>query len=74
MKKRRGALDMAKEIYLFLKNEKPKEYSINKISKKVKSKYEMTVRCLNFLKALDLIKERKGDKKPIPERLFSFKR
>ena len=74
MKKRRGSLEIAREIYFFLRKESPNEYSINKISKKVKSKYEMTIKCLNLLKDLDLIKETKGSKKPIPERLFSFKR
>ena len=40
----------------------------------MKTKYEMTIKCLIFLKEIDLVKEKKGDKKPIPERLFSFKR
>ena len=74
MKKRREAIETAKGIYLFLKKNKSKEYSINQISKKMKTKYEMTIKCLIFLKEIDLVKEKKGDKKPIPERLFSFKR
>lgn len=72
MKKRREAIELAKEIYFFLKKNK-KEYSINKISKNMKAKYEITITCLTFLKDLNLIKERKGTKKPIPERLFSLK-
>lgn len=72
MKKRREAIDLAKEIYLFLKKEK-QEYSINKISNKMRAKYEITIKCLEFLKDLKLIKERRGDKKPIPERLFSLR-
>lgn len=72
MKKRREAIDLAKEIYLFLKKDNS-EYSINRISKKMKAKYEITIKCLEFLKDLGLIKERRGDKKPIPERLFSLK-
>ncbi len=72
MKKRREAIDLAKEIYLFLKKEK-QEYSINRISKKMKAKYEITIKCLEFLKDLKLIKERRGDNKPIPERFFSLR-
>lgn len=69
---RREAIDLAKEIYFFLKNEK-KEYSINRISIKMKAKYEITIKCLEFLKDVELLKERSGNNKPIPERLFSLK-
>jgi hypothetical protein len=72
MKKRREAIELAKDIYFFMKKDK-KEYSLNQISKLMKAKYEITITCLEFLKDLDLIKERKGDKKPIPERLWSLK-
>lgn len=72
MKKRLEAIELAKEIYFFLRKNK-REYSINKISKNMKAKYEITITCLTFLKDLNLIKERKGTKKPIPERLFSLK-
>ena len=74
MKKRRKVLEVTENIYFFLKNNKSKEYSINKISNQMKIRYELTIKCLNHLKKLDLVKERKGDKKPIPERLFNFKR
>jgi len=72
MKERREAIDLSKEIYFFIKKNK-QEYSINKISKQMKAKYEITVKCLEFLREIGLLKERKGDNKPIPERLFSLK-
>mgnify|MGYP001320527433 CR=1 FL=1 len=72
MKKRREAIELAKDIYFFMKKNK-EEYSINQISKVMKAKYEITITCLEFLKEVGLIKERKGDKKPIPERLWSLK-
>jgi predicted transcriptional regulator len=73
MEKRRNSFDIILEVYEFLKKNKNKEFSINRIFKEVKSKYEVVNRCLELLKNLDLIKERKGSKKPIPERFFSFK-
>ena len=72
MQQRREAIDLAKEIYFFMKKNK-KEYSINKICKIMKAKYEIVSTCLIFLKDIDLLKERKGSKRPIPERLFSLK-
>lgn len=72
MQKKREAINIAEEIYIFLKKNRTKEYSINKISTEMKTKYEMTIKCLKFLKNLGLAKEVKGNKKPIPERLFSF--
>jgi len=69
MKERREAIDLAKEIYFFLKKSK-EEYSINRISKQMKAKYEITIKCLEFLKNIGLVQERKGNNKPIPERLF----
>ena len=74
MKKRRRVLDVVEDIYLFLKKNKPKEYPINKISNQMRIRYELTIKCLNHLKKLDLISEKKGKRKPIPERLFSFKK
>ena len=72
MKKRREAIELAKQIYFLLKRNK-KEYSINQICVEMNSKYEATIICLKFLKDLELVKERKGDKKPIPERLWSLR-
>jgi predicted transcriptional regulator len=72
MKKRRESLYLAKEIYFFLKKNK-KEYSINKITIEMNAKYEATIKALEFLKDVGLAKERKGNTKPIPGRLFSLK-
>lgn len=72
MKKRREAIDIARQIYFYFKRNK-KEHSINQISKLMKAKYEVTIKALEFLKEVGLLKERKGDHKPIPERLFSLK-
>jgi len=72
MKKRREAIDLAREIYFFMKKDK-KEYSINKMCKIMKAKYGIIIACLNFLRDVELVKERKGNKKPIPERFFSLK-
>lgn len=72
MKKRREAIELAKDIYFFMKKNN-EEYSINQISKLMKAKYEIIVTCLEFLKEVELIKERKGTKKPIPERLWSLR-
>lgn len=72
MKERREAIELAKDIYFFIKKNN-EEYSINHISRIMNAKYEITVTCLEFLKEVGLIKERKGDKKPIPERLWSLR-
>ncbi len=73
MPKRRNSLDIQKEIYFFLKKNKNNEFSINQIFKKIKSQYSVVSKCLENLKSLDLITERKGNKKPIAERLFKFR-
>ena len=73
MKKRREAIDIAKNVYEFLKKNNDEEYSINRISKEMKAKFEIIIKCLIFLKEVGLVKERSGSKRPIPERLFSFK-
>ncbi len=74
MKKRRKVLEVVEEIYFFLKKNKTKEFPINQISTEIKIRYELTIKSLTHLKKLDLVAERKGDKKPISERLFSFKK
>ena len=74
MIKRRKILDVVEKIYFFLKKNKSKKYPINKISTQMKIRYELTIKCLNHLKKLDLVSENKGNRKPIAERLFSFKR
>ena len=72
MAERREAIDLARKIYIFLEKEK-QEYSINRVSIKMKAKYEITIKCLEFLRDIGLLKERRGNNKPIPERLFSLK-
>jgi uncharacterized protein YeeX (DUF496 family) len=72
MKKRREAIELAKEIYFFMKKDR-NEYSINKMCKIMKAKYGIIITCLNFLRDIELVKERRGIKKPIPERLFSIR-
>lgn len=69
---RREAIDLAKDIYLFLRKSKS-EHSINQICNQMKAKYEITIKCLEFLRDVGLIKERRGDNKPIAERLFSLR-
>ena len=70
---RREAIDLAKDIFEFLKKNKNSEYSINKIAKQMNAKFEITIKCLNFLREVGLIKEKRGTSKPIPERLFSLR-
>lgn len=71
---RKKVLDVVEKIYFFLKKNKTKEFPINQISTEMQIRYELTIKCLTHLKKLNLLVERKGDKKPISERLFSFKR
>jgi hypothetical protein len=73
MQKRREAIGLAKDIYNFLKKNNKEEYSINRISKEFKAKFEITIKCLEFLKYTNILKERRGNRLPNPERLFSFK-
>lgn len=73
MKRRRDTIFIAEVVYNFLRKEK-KEFSINKIAREVKAKWNTTARALEFLKRLDLVSERNGKKQPIAERLFKFKR
>ena len=74
MRGRKKVLDVVETIYLFLKENRSREYPINQISNKMKIQYELCIKCLNHLKKLNLIVERKGAKKPLQERLFRFKR
>lgn len=74
MKKKKDSLDTIKDAFLFLKKNPKKEFSIYKIAKSIKSRWESTARVLKYLKEMGLVKERKGNKKPMPQRLFSFKK
>ena len=70
-KQRREAIDLAKEIYFFMKKNNG-EYSINKMCNIMKAKYRIIITCLEFLRDVGLVVERRGKKKPIPERFFSL--
>ncbi len=51
-----------------------KAYSIKAVSYKVKSRWETTLKVLEFLEEIDLVKERKGKTTYKAERLFSLKK
>ena len=55
-----------------LKLLKKGEYSIKAISYKVDSRWETTLKALEFLKEIGLVKERKGNVAYRAERLFSL--
>ncbi|MCH7851138.1 MAG: hypothetical protein IH845_05840 [Nanoarchaeota archaeon] len=70
MKKRRDKFEITKEIYSLLKNNK--EMSVRQISKSVYSRWDLALKCLLFLKDLNLIKETRGKTTYKTERLFSL--
>jgi len=67
----RNILNITEEIIKVL--EKNKELSIRQISLKVKSHRAVVLKSLEFLKRIDYVKERKGDKSKVDTRLFSLK-
>ena len=69
--KKRHILDITKDIYLILKKEK--ELSVKAIADKTNSRWETTIRILEFLKEIDVAKETKGKTTYKAERLFSLK-
>jgi len=68
---RRGILDVIEEILKVLK--KKDELSVQRISKEIKSQWETTIKALEFMKRVNLAKERGGKKTNKTERLFSLK-
>ena len=66
----RSILDITEEIVKLLK--KNKELSVRQISIKVKSHRNVVLKSLEFLKKMDLVKERKADGN-VDTRLFSLK-
>lgn len=66
----RGILTITEEILKLLSNEK--ELSIRQISLKIKTHRAISLRSLEFLKRLGLVKERKGTETKRVERLFSL--
>jgi len=69
--KRRNSLELLKEVYDLLKNNK--ELSINAIAKKLKTEWRTALSGLEVLKYIGIAKERKKHKIPKDERLFSLK-
>lgn len=58
MQKRREFSDLTKLIFTFLKNNKNKEFSVNQISKKIKTRWNTSKKALELLKFLNLVKVR----------------
>lgn len=68
---RKSILEVIKEILKVLK--KGEEYPIKTIAYKVNSRWETTLKALEFMKEIGLVKERKGNVTYKAERLFSIK-
>ena len=68
---RRNILEIIEDIQKALS--KGEEMSVKKISGKVKSQWETTIKALEFMKRVNLVQEREGKKTHKIERLFSLK-
>jgi predicted transcriptional regulator len=68
---RTNILDTMRQIIKLLENKK--EYSIKSIAYKINSKWETTLKGLEFLKEVGVVKEKSGDTRYRTERLFSLK-
>lgn len=68
---RNNILDVMRKILKLLSDHK--EYPINYISRQLKIKWETTLKALEFLKEVGLVKEKKGKKAFREERLFHLK-
>jgi len=68
---RDNILDITEKVLRLLSN--GKEYSINNISDKLRLQWKTAVKVLEFLKKVNLVKERKGKTTYKQERLFSLK-
>ena len=68
---RKSILQVTEEIVKTLGKEE--ELSIKSISEKVDSQWRTTLKSLEFLKELNIVKERKGKKTNKEERLFSLR-
>ena len=67
---RRGTISILEDILEVLK--KNKELSFNKLQKSTLTQWRTMKNCIDFLVKVNLVKERKGESKPNPERLFSL--
>jgi len=68
---RRNILEVTEDILNLLKKEN--EMSVKTISEDIKSQWETTIKALEFMKRVNLVKERQGKKTNRIERLFSLK-
>lgn len=68
----RSVLIITEEILGLLSKEK--ELSIRQISLKIRTHRAIALRSLEFLKRINLVKERKGEDTKRVERLFSLKK
>lgn len=68
---RKDIITVMKEILHLLSN--GKEYSIKSISYEINSRWETTLKALEFLEEIGILKERKGKITYKQERLFSLK-
>lgn len=69
---RRNILVITKEIYKLLKKER--ELSIRQIFLRTNTNRDIALKSLEFMKDLELVKERKGNETKRGERLFSIAR
>ena len=67
---RRSILEVIEDILKVLKRNK--ELSVKSISNEVRSQWETTIKALEFMKRINLVKERQGKKTNKAERLFSL--
>jgi Mn-dependent DtxR family transcriptional regulator len=68
---RRNILEVIEDIKKVLSKEK--EMSVKRISEKIKSQWETTIKALEFMKKQGMVKEKQGKKTHKIERLFSLK-
>ena len=69
---RRNILEVIEDIIIVLK--KNDEMSVKKISESVNSQWETTIKALEFMEKINLVKERAGKKAHRVERLFSLRK
>ena len=69
---RRNILEVIEDIKKVLSNEN--ELSVKRISEKIKSQWETTIKALEFMKKQGMVKERFNDQTERKERLFSLKK
>lgn len=67
---RRNILEVIEDIKKILSKED--EMSVKRISEKIKSQWETTIKALEFMKKQGMVKERMNDKTKRIERLFSL--